>query len=55
MDLATISPQKKAITLASFEEHLHSSIGKPTTNFRMQKIGPLRRKRKIHNGAHRAS
>lgn len=59
MDLATASPQKNSLTLEKFEEHLHKSIDKPTTNFRMRKVGPSRQGRrrevKVHNGAHRAT
>lgn len=59
MDLATASPQKNSLTLEKFEEHLHKAIDKPTTNFRMRKVGPSRQGRrrevKVHNGAHRAT
>jgi len=59
MDLATASPQKNGLTLERFEEHLHKAIDKPTTNFRMRKVGPSRQGRrrevKVHNGAHRAT
>ena len=58
MDLATASPKKNALTLDRFEEHLHKAIDKPTTNFRMRRVGPSRQGRrrevKVHNGAHRA-
>ncbi|RZF93748.1 hypothetical protein EXT42_04775 [Pseudoalteromonas sp. CO302Y] len=59
MDLASASPQKNALTLERFEEHLHKAIDKPTTNFRMIRVGPSRQGRrreiKVHNGAHRAT
>jgi len=59
MDLTTANPQKNAITLERFEEHLHKAIDKPTTNFRMRRVGPSRQGRrievKVHNGAHRAT
>jgi len=58
MDLVTTNPQKNALTLEQFEESLHKAIDKPTTNFRMKRIGPSRqggrREVKVHNGAHRA-
>ena len=47
MDLAAASPLKGALTLVGFEEHLHKAIDKPTTNFRMRRIGPSRKKERF--------
>lgn len=58
MDFTNTHQSADCLTLEKFEEHLHKAIDKPTTNFRMRRVGPpkqgRRREVKVHNGAHRA-